>query len=43
METQLHRKLNLRFKIGLGAPQPLMNLSQSLKEAYEAVEQPTPH
>ena len=41
METQLHRKLNLRFKIGLGAPQPLMNLA--LKEAYEAVEQPTPH
>ena len=43
MDTQLHRKLNLRFKIGLGAPQPLMNLAQSLKEAYEAVEQPTPH
>ena len=43
METQLHRKLNLRFKIGLGAPQPLMNLAQSLREAYEAVEQPTPH
>lgn len=39
METQLHRKLNLRFKIGMGAAQPLMNLAQSLKEAYEAVEQ----
>lgn len=33
METQLHRKLNLRFKIGLGGPQPMMNLPQSLKEA----------
>lgn len=38
METQLHRKLNLRFKIGLGAPQPLMNLAQSMKEAHEEVE-----
>lgn len=39
METQLHRKLNLRFKIGLGEAQPMMNLAQSLKEAHEAVEQ----
>ena len=39
METQLHRKLNLRFKIGLGEPQPLMNLVQSMKEAHEEVEQ----
>lgn len=39
MVHQLHRKLNLRFKFGLGSPQPLMNLTQSLKEAYEAVEQ----
>lgn len=38
METQLHRKLNLRFKIGLGEPQPLMNLAQSMKEAHEEVE-----
>lgn len=39
METQLHRKLNLRFKIGLGDPQPLMNLTQSMKEAHEEIEQ----
>lgn len=39
METQLHRKLGLRFKAGIGGPQPLMNLSQSLKEAYEEMEQ----
>lgn len=38
METQLHRKLDLRFKIGFGNPQPLMNLTASLKEAYEMID-----
>lgn len=38
MGTQLFRKLNLHFKLGLGGTQPLINLPQSLKEACEAVE-----
>ena len=38
MTTQLHRKLNLRFKFGMGNPQPMMNLAQSLKEAHDEID-----